>query len=100
MDRRTLLFVAISVEIIVLYQEFVLKQYAPAPSEAPVATSPAPNTPGEEASRPAPPRVAAAAAADDLMPLTSPATKPIEGKQSGSKPAEANRGKPKLTETG
>ncbi len=39
MDRRTLLFVGISVAIIVLYQEFVLKQFAPPPSavDAPVA---------------------------------------------------------------
>jgi YidC/Oxa1 family membrane protein insertase len=35
MDRRTLLFVTISVLIILLYQELVLKRYAPPPSQAP-----------------------------------------------------------------
>ncbi len=39
MDRRTLLFIAISIAIIVLYQELVLKRYAPPPVEAPVATA-------------------------------------------------------------
>ena len=33
MDRRTLLFIAISVAIIVLYQELVLRNLAPPPAE-------------------------------------------------------------------
>lgn len=39
MDRRTLLFIAISIAIIVLYQELVLKRLPQPPVEAPVATA-------------------------------------------------------------
>lgn len=39
MDRRTLIFVVVSVLIIVLYQELVLKRYAPqTPEDAPIST--------------------------------------------------------------
>jgi YidC/Oxa1 family membrane protein insertase len=39
MDRRTLLFIAISIAIIVLYQELVLKQLPPPPLEVPARTA-------------------------------------------------------------
>jgi YidC/Oxa1 family membrane protein insertase len=56
MDRRTLIFITISVVIVVLYQEFVLKRMPPPPmAEAPMQTSnPDPNAkPGASAAVPA-----------------------------------------------
>lgn len=82
MDRRTLLFVAISVAIIVLYQEFVLKQYAPPPTEAPVAASGAPSAESPEPEETRPARVAGDAPVEEVAPLTPPTeTKPIEGER-------------------
>ncbi len=87
MDRRTLLFVAISVAIIVLYQEFVLKQFAPEPSpvEAPITstetarTAPAQGAPAAQAPAPAP---AGSTASQEIAPLVpETTTKPIEGKR-------------------
>lgn len=79
MDRRTLLFVAISVAIIVLYQEFVLKQYAPPPTDAPVAAN-APPTGGPEPAATQPARVAESVPVDEVAPLSPPTTtRPIEG---------------------
>ncbi|MDG2308109.1 MAG: membrane protein insertase YidC [Candidatus Binatia bacterium] len=85
MDRRTLLFVAISVSIIVLYQEFVLKRYAPTPTpvDAPITAT---DGPAESPSGAAPAaQVAAQAPAvgtDDVAPLLpETVTKPIEGQR-------------------
>jgi hypothetical protein len=39
MDRRTIIFITVSVLIIVLYQELVLKQLPPPPMESPVETA-------------------------------------------------------------
>ncbi len=85
MDRRTLLFVAISVMIIVLYQEFVLKHWAPTPPAPPVGAGAPPAGVGAppEAGAPSAPVAAAPAVAptEDLAPLTAPAAEPIQGRR-------------------
>lgn len=84
MDRRTLLFVAISVAIIVLYQELVLKHYAPAPTpaEAPITSTEAPPS-SDPAAAPVAARTTtgttSGAEVAPLLPETT--TKPIEGKK-------------------
>lgn len=83
MDRRTLLFVALSVMIIVLYQEFVLKQFAPTPepgADAPITAAQAPpEVAAPETRSPAEP---AATTPGEIEPLSAePVTKPVEGKR-------------------
>ena len=88
MDRRTLLFVAISIGIIVLYQEFVLKRYAPAPGAGPTSeqAAQAPTGVGGTDSKTgmvAPSTGTPAGTAEGLEPLgTQPQpTKAIEGQR-------------------
>lgn len=89
MDRRTLLFVAISVAIIILYQEFVLKRYAPAPvpSDAPTATERGPSqteppAASAVAAGAAPAATGTAPATDEVAPLLPETkSKPVEGQR-------------------
>lgn len=87
MDRRTLLFVAISVAIIVLYQEFVLKRFAPPPTtpDAPITSPEGVPQGAPEAVSAAPEAARTTAAPSDpaeVAPLQpAAATKPIEGQR-------------------
>jgi YidC/Oxa1 family membrane protein insertase len=82
MDRRTLLFIAISVAIIVLYQELVLRNLAPPPPEqAPTAQTETTAPAGGFAAETAPDPAALGAFAGSAAPAAldnAPAARPLE----------------------
>jgi YidC/Oxa1 family membrane protein insertase len=83
MDRRTIIFITVSVLIIVLYQELVLKQLPPPPMESPVETAspaePVSTSPSLEANTgAAQPQAAAPATTAALEQIAEAA--PLEGR--------------------